>query len=227
MSPETASTPVQTPQPAPVTPAPSAPVPTGKERSYIVTLLFSLLLGFLGVDRFYLGYTGLGVLKLLTLGGCGIWALIDQILILTNNLRDKQGGTLVGYDQNKKLGWIIAAVIYGLSVISGIASASLQSRMIDQIDDINVNTSESAGTGEEAQTSGTNEALLAAYDKVTNGMSKADVEKTLERDATGCSESQFDADTYETCSYGDFGDGVSITVSYQNGAVDSKSKYTY
>ena len=212
MSPETASTPVQTPQPAPVAPAPSTPAPAGKERSYIVTLLFSLLLG---------------VLKLLTLGGCGIWALIDQILILTNNLRDKQGGTLVGYDQNKKLGWIIAAVIYGLSVISGIASASLQSRMIDQIDDINVNTSESAGTGEEAQTSGTNEALLAAYDKVTNGMSKADVEKTLERDATGCSESQFDADTYETCSYGDFGDGVSITVSYQNGAVDSKSKYTY
>jgi len=44
-------------------------------------LLFSIFLGSLGVDRFILGDTGMGVGKLLTLGGCGIWGLIDIFLI--------------------------------------------------------------------------------------------------------------------------------------------------
>ena len=43
-------------------------------------LLFSVFLGSIGVDRFILGDTGLGVGKLLTAGGCGIWALIDIFL---------------------------------------------------------------------------------------------------------------------------------------------------
>lgn len=45
-------------------------------------LLLSLFLGFLGVDRFYLGQTLLGVVKLLTGGMCGVWALIDWFLIM-------------------------------------------------------------------------------------------------------------------------------------------------
>ena len=54
-------------------------------------IILSLLLGGPGIDRFYLGYTGLGVLKLLTCGVFGIMWLIDLILIISGNLKPKNG----------------------------------------------------------------------------------------------------------------------------------------
>ena len=61
------------------------------EKEWLVALLLSIVLGYLGVDRFYLGHTGLGILKLVTLGGLGIWYVIDVILIATGGLRDSNG----------------------------------------------------------------------------------------------------------------------------------------
>jgi TM2 domain-containing membrane protein YozV len=57
-------------------------------------LLAGVLAGNLGIDRFLLGHTTLGVIKLLTCGGLGVWHVIDLILAATGNLRDAQGNSL-------------------------------------------------------------------------------------------------------------------------------------
>ena len=68
-------------------------MPVG-EKKWMTALLLSWFLGYFGADRFYLGYTGLGILKLLTFGGCSIWYLIDLIMILMNKMKDAQGNEL-------------------------------------------------------------------------------------------------------------------------------------
>jgi TM2 domain-containing membrane protein YozV len=57
-------------------------------------LVAAILAGQLGVDRFLLGQTALGVIKLITCGGFGIWAMIDLILIATGSIKDAQGNGL-------------------------------------------------------------------------------------------------------------------------------------
>ncbi len=65
-------------------------------KDYLTALLLSIFLGGLGIDRFYLGYIGLGIVKLVTFGGCGIWSIIDIILIATRKLGAADGTPLAG-----------------------------------------------------------------------------------------------------------------------------------
>lgn len=63
----------------------------GGGKSQLVALLLALFVGVLGIHRFYLGYTGIGIIQLLTAGGFFIWAFIDLILIITGDLKPKTG----------------------------------------------------------------------------------------------------------------------------------------
>lgn len=54
-----------------------------KEVNWVLALVMSIIFGQFGVDRFIMGHVGLGILKLITFGGFGIWWIIDVILIAT------------------------------------------------------------------------------------------------------------------------------------------------
>lgn len=61
------------------------------EKGFVPTVMLCFFLGALGVHRFYVGKIGTGIVQLLTLGGLGIWALVDFIMVVTGNFKDGQG----------------------------------------------------------------------------------------------------------------------------------------
>lgn len=104
------------------TPISEKPGYSESDKSYIGTVLLSFFLGGLGIDRFYLGYIPTGILKLLTAGGLGIWAFIDNVRIVFGNLRAKDNKYLQGYKRHNKLVKLIFIpfIILVLLIIPGL-----------------------------------------------------------------------------------------------------------
>ena len=65
-----------------------------KIKSKLTAVLLCFFLGSLGIHRFYLGYTLIGVIQLLTFGGFIIWAIVDLIMLIIGSLKDSEGNDL-------------------------------------------------------------------------------------------------------------------------------------
>ncbi len=68
-----------------------APMMVSQQKDWLVTLLLCLFGGWIGLHSFYTGKIVFGILQVLTVGGCGIWTLIDLIMILTDSYKDSNG----------------------------------------------------------------------------------------------------------------------------------------
>ena len=69
---------------------PGYPAQVG-QKDWLLTLLLCLFLGVFGIHRFYTGHIGIGLIQLFTFGLCGIWTLVDLILIATDHYKDANG----------------------------------------------------------------------------------------------------------------------------------------
>jgi len=67
---------------------------TASEKNWLVTLLLCFFLGGLGAHRFFVGKIGTGIVMLVTLGGFGIWSLIDLIVIIIGKFKDSEGNLI-------------------------------------------------------------------------------------------------------------------------------------
>ena len=79
---------------APVQQASALALADPNAKDWLTAVLLCWFLGIFGIHRFYTGYTAVGIVQLVTLGGCGIWTLVDLIMILTRSYKDSEGRLL-------------------------------------------------------------------------------------------------------------------------------------
>ncbi len=89
-------------------------------KSYLTTFLLSLFLGPFGADRFYLNEVGMGLFKLFTVGGLGVWYVVDLFTIMADRKTDKNGHKLRGYKKQRPIAlsifaaWILFLVLFAV-----------------------------------------------------------------------------------------------------------------
>lgn len=110
-------TPPAIPTPAPPTEGTSAPA--ASKKSYLATWLLCLFLGYFGIHRFYVGKIKLGLLQLFTLGACGVWVLVDLILILANAMRDGEGRQVKGVGAVRPISIVVTILMMLAAAGSG------------------------------------------------------------------------------------------------------------
>lgn len=116
---------------------------------------------------------------------------------------------------------ILGILIIGLVIILSAAASKATE------DSFNSAAKDIESSIEESTNGASNSELIAAYDKVTEGMSKADAEAEL-GSSSSCTSSSFgNIGNFETCTYGSFTDKVTISVTYKDGSVQSKTKSEY
>lgn len=108
-----------------------------KQRHFLAVFFVSFMWGIFGVDRMYLGKWGTGFLKLITIGGLGVWALVDITSIMAGKMRDKQGREMLQFVEYKSFAYktvlIFALVVGFIAVVYGVAVLAFVSQLFNDL----------------------------------------------------------------------------------------------
>lgn len=107
------------------------------QRHFLAAFFISFMWGIFGIDRMYLGKWGTGFLKLVTIGGFGIWAIVDLASIMNGTMRDKQGREMLQFAEYKSLASktvLLFAVVLGvIIVINGVLLLTVVSQLFTDL----------------------------------------------------------------------------------------------